>query len=116
MRALSMSAILRLAISETRWPQPSAMLRAARYQVRRVREEQRNLLRAEHTRQPLGRGDPGHAVAEPWSAERDVEEEPQRRAGQVHAGIARAAGGEVELVAPQVLPARPDPVIVRGRR
>jgi hypothetical protein len=68
-----------------------------------MREQERDLLGAEHDRQPLGLGDPGHAVAEPWSAERDVEEEPQRCAGQVHAGIARAERGQMQLVAPQVL-------------
>ena len=55
---------------------------------------------------------PRHAVAEPRPAQRDVEEEPERRAGQVHARIARAERGEVELVAPQVLrlgPVRRDP-------
>ena len=39
----------------------------------------------------------------PDRAERDVEEEPQRCAGQVHAGIARAERGQMQLVAPEIL-------------
>ena len=68
-------------------------------QARRVREQERDLLGAEHDRQPLGRGDPGQAVAEPGPAERHMEEEPQGRAGKVHLGRACAERGHVELIA-----------------
>ena len=47
-----------------------------------MREQQRDLFGAQHDRQPLRRRDPGHAVAEARPAERDVEEEPQRRAAE----------------------------------
>src|SRR5215212_9747796 len=37
------------------------------------------------------------------TCEGDVEEKPERRARQVHAGIARAERGQVKLVAPEIL-------------
>jgi hypothetical protein len=46
-----------------------------------VREEPRDLLRAQHDRQPLGRRDPRHVVAEARPTLRRVEEEPQCRRG-----------------------------------
>lgn len=66
-------------------------------------EQQRHLLGAEHYGQTFGRRDAGHPVAEAGPPEGDVEEEAQRRAGEVHAGIAGAQAREIKLVAPQVL-------------
>ena len=73
------------------------------HQVRRMGEQQRDLLRAEHNRQALGRRDPGHAVSEARSAQGGVEEKPERCAGQVRARVARVERGEVKLVAPEIL-------------
>lgn len=70
--------------------EPGAVL-----QARRVRQQQRDLLGAQHDRQPLGRRNPRHAVAEARPAQRRGEEEPQRRAGLVHASIAGTERGEV---------------------
>lgn len=66
-------------------------------------QQQRHLLRVQHDRQAIGRRDPRHAVTEAGPAQRDMEEEPQRRAGQVHPGVARAERSHVKLIAPQIL-------------
>jgi hypothetical protein len=76
--------------------------RGAVLQAPRVRQQQRHLLRVQNHRQAIGRRDPRHAVTEAGPAQRDVEEEPQGRTGQVHPGIAGAERSQVKLVAPQI--------------
>lgn len=54
-------------------------------------------------RQAIGHGDPRHAIYEAGPAQRDVQEEPQRRSGQVHPGSTGAERGQVKLIASQIV-------------
>ena len=79
------------------------MLSAALFQARRALQQQRHLLGAEHDRQPLVLAHPRQPLAEARPAQRDPEEEPQGRYRQVHLPGRCALGGQMQLIAPQIL-------------
>jgi hypothetical protein len=70
------------------------------------RQQPGHLFRAQHHRQPSGIAGEHDVFRDVAPSQRDLEEEAQRRHGGVHAGNAKAAGREAELITADVVHAR----------